>query len=41
MSNLIYLKLIKLYVIQLHEGTPVVFENTYNNSIHLFEENTV
>lgn len=41
MSNLIYFKLIKLYLIQLHEGTLVVFENTYNNNTHLFKENTV
>lgn len=41
MSNLIYFKLIKLYLIKLHEGILVVFENTYNNNIHRFKENTV
>lgn len=39
MSNLIYFKLIKLYLIQLHEGTLIVFENTYNNIIYGFKEN--
>lgn len=41
MSNLIYFKLIKIYLIQLHEGTLVVFENTYNSNIHGFKENIV
>lgn len=41
MSNLICFKLIKLYLIQLHEGTLAVFENTYNNNIHGFKENIV
>jgi len=41
MSNLIYFKLIKIYLIQLHEGALVVFENTYDNNIHGFKENTV
>lgn len=41
MSNLIYFKLIKLYLIQLREGTLVVCENTYNNNIHFFKYNIV
>lgn len=41
MSNLIYFKLIKIYLIQLHEGAHIVFENTYDNNIHGFKENTV
>lgn len=41
MSNLIYFNLIKLYLIQLHEGTLVVFENTYDDNIHGIKENIV
>lgn len=37
MRNLINFKLIRLYLIQLHEGTLVLFENIYNNNIHGFK----
>lgn len=41
MSNLIYFNLIKLYLIQLHEGTLADCENTYDNNSRGFTENIV
>lgn len=40
MSSLIYFNLIKLYLIQLHEGILADYEHTYHNS-HGLKENIV